>query len=189
MLITIGAVFLLALVILRVNTSFFSTQSVLLNSQFGVMAVSLGTSLIEEANSKAFDKETDTTSVSTTNSLTSPGSLGPDAGDTYPNFDDFDDYDGFSKIVSSDLASIERFYGVGHPAYKQIDSTIRSAVYKIDCVVDYVNPSTPEITSTLKTWHKRLRVTITSPQFHDTLDYAQRDTVRLSTIFSYWYFR
>ncbi|MEW6195715.1 MAG: hypothetical protein AB1521_11230 [Bacteroidota bacterium] len=189
MLITIGAVFLLALVILRVNTNFFSTQSVLYNTQFGVMAVSLGTSVMEEAGSKAFDQATDTTSVSNVLNLTAAGSLGPDAGEVYPNFDDFDDFDGFSKIVSPDSASIIRFYGFGYPAYKQIDTSLKSAIYKIDCVVDYVNPTTPDVAVTSQRWHKRLRVTITSPQFHDTLSYASRDTLRMSTIFSYWYFR
>ena len=55
MMITIAAMMLLTVVILRVNTNFFNTSNLMYETKFGVMAVSLGTSIIEEASSKAFD--------------------------------------------------------------------------------------------------------------------------------------
>ncbi len=162
MFITVGAIVLLTLVILRINNVFFSTSSVMLDTKFGVMAVSLGSSIIEEANSKAFDAATDSSSVSDLSSLTAPSSLGPASGEVYPNFNDFDDFNGFTKSTEG-------------------DSTFQSAVFNIDCKVVYINPSNPNVDAGVKTWHKKLTVTVTSP--------SMKDTVRLSTIFSYWYFR
>lgn len=162
MLITIAALMLLSLVILRVNNSFFSTSSVMLDTKFGVLAVSLATSIIEEANSKAFDKATDTTSVSVTTSLTPVASLGPETGESYPHFNDFDDFNGYSRST------------VG-------DTTFQSAVFNANSVVRYINPSNPNINAGSPTWHKKIIVTVTSP--------SMADTIRLSSIFSYWYFR
>jgi hypothetical protein len=162
MLITIAALMLLSLVILRVNNSFFSTSSVMLDTKFGVLAVSLATSIIEEANSKAFDKETDTTSVSYTSSLTSVSTLGPETGEVHPNFNDFDDFNGYSRST------------IG-------DTTFQSAVFNASCMVRYTTPSAPNLNSTTQTWHKKITVTVTSP--------SMADTIRLSSIFSYWYFR
>lgn len=153
---------LLSLVILRINNVFFSTSSVMLDTKFGVLAVSLGTSIIEEANSKAFDKATDTTSISQTSSLTAVASLGPEAGEVYPNFNDFDDFNGYVRSTAG-------------------DSTFQSAPFYITCRVGYITPTNPEVYVSSQTWHKKINVTVTSP--------SMKDTIRLSSVFSYWYFR
>ncbi len=178
MLITIGALVLLALVIMRVNTGFLNTGVSVMETKFNVMAVSLGTSLIEEANSKAFDESTDTTSIATTTPLKAYNQLGPESGENYPNYNDFDDYNNYNRLVLADTvltipSGVETVL---------VDSTFRSANFRLDCQVDYVTVSLNTIASTTsKTWNKRLRVTVTSP--------SMRDTVRLQTVFSYWYFR
>ncbi len=96
MLITIGALLLLGLVILRVNNGFLNTDSVLLDSKLGVLATSVAVSVIEEAEGKAFDQKTDSISVNNLSDLSS--TLGPESGEVYPNFNDFDDFNGFTKI-------------------------------------------------------------------------------------------
>lgn len=160
MMITIGAIMLLTLVILRVNNGFLSTDEVLMRSKFGVLAVSLATSMIEEANGKAFDHNTDTTSVSSTTDLTN--TLGPESGESYPDFNDFDDYDNFIR-------------------YTQDDTTIVSAPFQIICRVNYINPANPDDSTNTRTWHKKIYVEVSSPYMEDT--------IRMSSIFSYWYFR
>lgn len=178
MLITIGALVLLSLVIMRVNNGFLSTGTFVMETKFNVMAVSLGTSLIEEATSKAFDEATDTTSVTTTTPLKAYNMLGPESGENYANYDDFDDYNNYNRLVLSDT-TLTVPSGVETVL---VDSTFRSANFRLDCLVDYVTVSSNTVTSTSsKTWHKRLRVTVTSP--------SMRDTVRMQTVFSYWYFR
>ncbi len=67
MMLTIGALILLSLVVLRVNNGFLNTNSVLIDSKLGVLATSVATSIIEEATGKAFDEKTDGASVSKTN--------------------------------------------------------------------------------------------------------------------------
>ncbi|MCF8241343.1 MAG: hypothetical protein K9J16_08140 [Melioribacteraceae bacterium] len=161
MLITLGALILLSLVILRVNTGFLTTDIALMETKFNVVAISLGTSFIEEATGKAFDQNTNISSVSALNQLSS---IGPEA-ETYPNFNDFDDYDGLEKIVKYDAS----------------DTTFLSADFKINCEVGYVTPANPEVLISSKTWHKRLNVTVTSP--------SMSDTIKLSKIHSYFFFR
>ena len=156
MLITTAALMLLSLVVLRVNNGFLSTNTVMMESKFGVLAVSLATSMIEEANGKAFDHNTDSNSVSSTSQLSS---IGPESGEVYPNFNDFDDFDNLVKI----------------------DSTLPSAVFKISCDVNYGTGSNPEVSSGSKTWHKKITVFVTSE--------SMTDTVKMSTIYSYFYFR
>lgn len=156
---TIGGMFLLALLVLRMNTTFMSTGDVMYNTKYGVLAVSLGTSMIEEANSKSFDCSTDTNSVSSLAAITDPVSLGPEAGETLVTFNDFDDFNN----------------------YERVDSTMPSAVFTIRCKVGYINPASPDVFVSQKTWHKKIQVTVTSP--------SMQDTVRLSSVFSYWFFR
>ncbi len=156
MMITLGAMILLSLVILRVTNGFMYTDISLMESKFGVLGVSLATSMMEEATGKAFDEESDSGTVLTLGDLSS---IGPDAGEVYPNFDDFDDFDGLIKI----------------------DSSMPSAIYKIECNVDFVTPANLDGYSAAKTWHKKMTVFVTNA--------SSPDTIKLETIYSYFYYR
>ena len=169
MLMTVGAIALLTLVILRVNNNFLGTNVVLMKSKFGILAVSLATSIIEEANSKAFDEVSDTMGVNNLNLLTQPNSLGPEGGEVYPNFDDFDDFNNLQFNTSN-------------------DSTFLSAVFDVSCNVEYVTDSNPDGTSASRTWHKKITVTITSESMEDLYSNKQ-DTLNMSSVFSYWFYR
>ena len=158
MIMTIGAMILLSTIILRVNNNFSINTSTVYDSKFAILGTSVGASVIEEAMGKAFDESTADTSASSLTDLTNPNKLGPETGEAYPNFNDFDDYNGFTKI----------------------DSTMPSAVFKIHCVVTYVDPNTPDVTSSNATWTKKISVTVTSV--------SMKDTVKLSSLFSYWMF-
>lgn len=158
MLLTMGAMILLSTLILRVNNNFAVNTSTVYDSKFDILGTSIGASVIEEAMGKAFDEASSDTSASSLNDFTAPNKLGPETGEVYPNFNDFDDYNGYTKI----------------------DSTMPSAVFKIACTVNYVDPSTPDVISNSITWTKRISVTVTS--------ISMKDTVRLSSLFSYWYF-
>ncbi len=159
MLITIGGMVLLATVIMRVNTNYLSADEVLLNSKLCVLATSLASSIIEEASGKAFDTATDTASVDNLSALTSPYGLGHAYKEIYENFNDFDDFNNFTKV----------------------DSSLPSATFVIKCKVGYIDPSDPTIFVNTRTWHKKISVEVTSE--------SMADTVRMSSIFSYWYFR
>lgn len=155
-LLTIGALMVLSTILLRVNNNFVSTDAVMMENRFGVLAISLATSYIEEASGKAFDANTITAAASSTSDLSS---LGPGSGESYPNFNDFDDYDGLSIV----------------------DSSMKSAIFDINCDVDFVQASNPDKAVTNKTWHKKITVQVTSK--------SMEDTVTMSSIYSYFYFR
>jgi len=158
---TLGAMMLLSVIMLRVNTANLTNESIRDDAQYGVLANSIATSIIEEAQSKAFDEKTDTTNVTALTQLSSV--LGPETGETEVTFDDFDDYNGFTKR----------------------DSTMPSAIFDISCQVVYVTPNNIEGSTTNRTWNKKIIVTITRPVAADSSMLA----LKTSSIFSYWYFR
>ncbi len=158
-LLTIGAMILLGSVILTTNRSLSETNTVLLNSNIGLEEVSLATSVIEEAEGKAFDHNTDTTAVTSTSQLTPASQLGPESGDTSAaSFDDFDDFNGYRQQVTID--------------------SIPYVIYTRVCYVSSSNPSGPASTS--PTWNKRMDVWVWSA--------FAPDTVKMSTVYSYWNF-
>jgi len=144
MMITLAAIVLLSMVILRVTTNFLTTDDVLMESKFGVLGISLATSIMEEATGKAFDEVSDSGSILT---LADLSEIGPDAGEVYPFFDDFDDFDGLIKI----------------------DSSMPSAIFKIVCKVNFVNTANLDGISLAKTWHKKLQLFITTQSSMDTI--------------------
>lgn len=158
---TLGAMLLLAAIMLRVNTANLTNESIRDDAQYGVLATSIATSIIEEAQSKAFDENTDTMNVTALTQLTSV--LGAETGETENTFDDFDDYNGLTKR----------------------DSTMPSATFDISCQVVYVLPDNIGGSTSNRTWNKKLIVTITRPVAADSSVLA----LRTSSIFSYWYFR
>lgn len=141
---TMCAMMLLSAIMLRVNTSNLSNESVRDQAQYGVLATSIATSIIEDAQSKSFDHSTDTNSVNLLTQLSSV--LGPEGGETEETFNDFDDYNGFTIR----------------------DSTMPSAVFDIACEVVYVSSNDIEGFSNNRTWHKKMNVTISSPFSPDT---------------------
>ncbi|GAB6282605.1 MAG: hypothetical protein STSR0008_13510 [Ignavibacterium sp.] len=156
---TLGALMLLSFLALRMNTNLLSTEELMQNSKYGVLGISLATSIIEEANLKAFDVKSIDSSLTDVYELTAVGSLGKESGETYPNFDDFDDFNNYTRT----------------------DSTMPSAVFDIACKVVYVNSTNPDVTSSSTTWNKKITVSVTSKNM--------TDTVRVSSVFSYWFYR
>ena len=159
MMLTIGAMVLLATLMLRINTNNLQTDTIRAEAQYGVLATSIITSIMEEAKNLAFDSATDSNTVTSVNQLTAPSSLGPESGETFNTFNDFDDFDGYSRI----------------------DSTMPSAVFNIGCIVEYVNTSNLLAKSFSQTWHKKITIQVSSV--------LMKDTIKQSSIYSYWYFR
>ena len=119
---SLGAMTLLSLIVLQVNTGFVATSSRLLDNKLSILAISLASSIIEEASGKAFDVGTIADAVSNTADLTYVSSLGKSPTETYPNFDDFDDFNNLN--ITSSL--------------------ITSGEFDISSEVCYVNPANPD---------------------------------------------
>jgi len=161
MLLTLGALVLFSLLVLRVNSSQLSTQETMQNSKFGILAVSVASSFIEAATEKAFDENSIDDFITSLSSLTSKGNFGTDMNenpDSTNTFDDFDDYDGYTATVTN----------------------MPSAVFNVSCNVNYVDPEGGSFIASTKTWHKQLVVKVTSP--------SMSDTIQMTKVFSYWKF-
>lgn len=158
-LLTLGGMMLLGLLVLRMTTSFATTSDVLAETKYGVLATSIASSVIEEAKGKSFDEKTIDTGIDNVLNITSAAGLGKETGEIYPAFDDFDDFNNFTLV----------------------DSSMPSAVFTISCRVYFVEPASPDTRVNYQTWNKRLDVSVASS--------SMTDTIRMSTVFSYWYFR
>lgn len=158
---SIGALLILSLTVLKMNNFILANDVVMMDSKLGILAVSLGTSLIEEASKKAFDANTVSNEVAACSLLTNyPLGLGTgEIADSSQTFNDFDDYDGY------------------HYHYDYLPA----AEYDLNCEVYYINPANPEVKVGYRTWHKKMDVIVTSE--------SMGDTIRMSTIYSYWHFR
>jgi len=164
MLITVGAMILLSIIILSVNQGYILNNEVMLDSKFDLLAISLAISIVEDANGLAFDQRT--TGGNTVMTTSQLSSIGHGSSEYYidrehTNFNDFDDYDGLHIVYN--------------------DTTLRSAIYNIDCQVGYISDANPNVFTSSKTWFKKLDVMISSP--------SMTDTIRMSTVMSYFYFR
>ncbi|MCW8849082.1 MAG: hypothetical protein OQJ81_03810 [Melioribacteraceae bacterium] len=165
MLITMSAMVLLSIVILNVNRNSLMNTVAMDESKYQLLAVSLGTAIIEEAFSKPFDERTannltaDTTLVLSVN-------LGPDLSEnTIADFDDFDDFNNYKGST------------VG-------DTTFQSARMYYRCKVHYVDPDVSLDSVASRTWHKKITVYISSPFIEDSTT-----NVVMTKINSHYFFR
>ncbi len=163
MLLTTLALMLLGATVVTVNRMYNNHEDILRQTGIGVYAVSMATSLIEEASGKSFDEKTVDDVLTSTNSLSSQ--LGPETGETTTpsttvNFNDFDDYNGLT--MGQFMANVDSF-------------TLTAAVTYVDTITPYA------AVSNKKTWYKKLSVSVRGT--------AMTDTIKMSYIFSYFNFR
>ena len=166
-LMSVGAMILLGYTVLTTNRTNLTHGVILRQTEIGVYMISLAISRIEEASGKAFDAATAGDIITSTGPLTASDSFGPMTGEVYPHFNDFDDYHDFADTT----------YVAG------VDNLV---VYS---EVRYVTMANPDVTAGTKTFHKRMDVKVYSLSQLDTLYTTQRDTLKMSYIFSYWSFR
>jgi hypothetical protein len=65
-------------------------------------ATAIAQSTLREVAAKKFDQKSIGKKITTVDSLSAVGSLGPESGEAYPAFNDVDDYDGYIRTVSTD---------------------------------------------------------------------------------------
>ncbi len=158
-LLTIFAMCLLMTVTANIYRSTAANGQTILRSKCGLAAISIASSLIEEAQRKKFDEfTTHDSAANNISQLTLASSLGKESGET-DNLDDFDDYNNYTRKY-----------------FEALPETIYAS-----CKVSYVNISNPAVVTTTRTWHKLMTVSVTSPSLIDT--------IKQSFIYSYWYFR
>jgi hypothetical protein len=174
-LLSIGALILLGMSVLVTNRTSLQHGTIINTTEVGIYAVSLAQAKIEEASGKAFDKysATDTAGMGNVitylNQLTAAGALGREGTETYPDFNDFDDYKYFS----------------GNNPYKMWIDGVDS--FYVQTYVAYVDSVPPFNEVNYPTWHKKMIVKVW-PSISPWVTGA-RDTVMMTYIYSYWWFR
>lgn len=140
-LLVIGALIILGSLVLTFNRS---TQNVNANNYFNIAlidATASAQSIIEGIQTKAFDEQTVSSSVSATSSLTPDASLGSDAGESVPTqFDDIDDYKN----------------------YTEVDTFQQFGQFTVSVDVNYVQKYSPETVSASQTYLKKIDVTVSN---------------------------
>jgi len=158
-LLTIIAIVLLGSNVVSINRTFTQHGVILQQTEVGIFGVSLGMSILEEAQGRAFDQNTIDSLAQSTNELST--ALGPETGETtlHTGFDDFDDYNGWKDSVT----------------VPGVDTFRRWAT------VAYADSSNLDGVASGRTWSKRMTVFVKGS--------SSQDTIKLSYIFSYWSFR
>jgi hypothetical protein len=157
--IVIGALVLLTVFSLSLNSSIMQNQVVMYQSEQTLDALAVAQRYIEQAERLRFDEKKSATIPS---SFTYAGKMGPDSGEQYPNFDDVDDYNGLSLT----------------------DRKSGNITYQIDISVNYVSNKNPDKPTSTRTYFKRMLVTVSSPQLTE----LRSRSVEMKRLFSYHYF-
>lgn len=121
----------------------------------------LASSLAQSVIEEAENKHFDKYSIG--NPITDVSSFTPvdslgPDSEVYSEYNDFDDFNGYTRDVTN----------------------LPSANFHISCTVNYVNPANPDVISNSKQWSKKITVTVSS--------ISSQDTIKIASIFSYWYF-
>jgi MSHA pilin protein MshD len=182
MMITILAMLLLTMTILTINRQSLTTNDTMGSSRYGLMALSLANTIIQDATGLAYDEKTSAnqSAVSDSTKFTAPASLGLDGVAelaSNPNtFDDFDDYNCYRTTPKTDVIIVDA-----------TTTPNKTMTFYSLCRVDYVDSGNPSVVKNNQTWSKRLMITIYSPDLVNSFTYKP-DTLKLSTVYSYYYF-
>jgi len=182
MILSVGAMFLLGVIIFSANSTLLQNDDIVKDSEFGVAAISLATSLVEEVQGKAFDEAATDSGVVNKGQLTPPAKLGPEPSEkyrttdtTFHDFDDIDDFDNFSIEFVKNTANPKVATYRGDARGFRADYFMLARVVYVAAENGIADLNLPSATHT---WHKKLIVTVTSP--------TSKDTLVFPTVLSYW---
>ena len=152
----LGALVIFTMTTLYLNDAKLDTNEQLMNAEYGATAIGLAQTLIEEAQSMAFDEATVGAAYisASPTGFTPPAMLGPESGEIYPGFDDIDDFDGYVD-----------HYDTPHAHY---DISIR---------VQYADTASVLPDSSARHFLKRMEVTVAS--------IFTPDSIRIAYLFGY----
>ncbi len=151
-----GGILFFTNLVLTFNRSSMSQALVVYENESFIYGESLSQGLLEEIQTRAFDENTVSSMVDSLEKLSPANSLGYESGEDSIN--QFDDIDDFNNYVFTDSLS-----GQGN--------------FVINVSVYYINTYLPDVISNLRTFSKRVDISLDNP-------YLQV-TVRVSKIFSY----
>lgn len=158
----LGAVVLFSLFAITINKSMVINTESTVESEIEYNAIAVAQSIIDQARQRAFDEvmvgknilELSTRSQTLLNTFAAPISLGPEASEVYPQYDDFDDY----KLSNFQMSTEYGNYVVNSSfTYVDVSYNSTTGVYSVT-------------NSTIRTYHKRMLVTVTHPSLADPVN-------------------
>ena len=159
---SIAAFMFLGTVLINFNHLVLASNEDMLNSHDLIIATTIASTWVDEAQSLAFDQTTIDSPADNPATLTDPTDLGPDGGETdYTQFNDFDDFDGYSITQQADG---------------------NNGMFRSDFTVTYVDPENINFQS-VQTFMKRLYIKTWRVDFPVTTD-----TVGIFTTMAYFKF-
>jgi len=147
MALVVGAVVLLAALVLNVNRSLLKSTDQTIHAEAVIAGTSAAQQVIDVISSKEFDEACVGTYIENVADFTSPAYLGSDGSETVSQYDDVDDYNNFTTTIA----------------------TPRMGNFTAGVKVNYVNPASPNINSNVRTRMKKIQVNVTSSYLPDTL--------------------
>lgn len=161
-------------------------DQVVQQNEYYITAVSLAQAIIDEAKTKSYDQKTDTSGVTTPDSLTGHTKLGPDAGETIPKPDAITSASPYTS-TSLGYRSTYKFNDVDdYRTYWRLVNTQRAEGFNINVMVNYVNETNPDVVSgSTPTFCKKMTVIVSSPYLVDASNANLPLNVVLSYVFSY----
>jgi len=194
----VGAIVIFGTFLSSSNNLMTGNTQIAEQNEYYITALSLAQSVIDEAKAKAFDQKTvaiDSVTIMkltmtppTLDSMTAPGSLGKDAGETVPNPDTLTTASPFSTITPG-FRSSSTFNDIDDYAnYSRRVNTPRAEGYRLRVSIGYANESYPDSAKAVRTFCKTMTVYVTSPFLpsrRNSSGTVVQDTVKLSYAFTY----
>ncbi len=154
---TIAAFMLLGIVMLNFRAANFQNEDVLDSNEYTQKAVAIARSMIDEIKSKVYDQKLTATSIVRVTDLSS---CGPAYTEKYPGFPDVDDFHG----------SVFRSPAPGTtPTVTTPKCLWDTWGYTVSVRVTFVQPTTPSIPTTTRTFSKLVTVTVSNEFSPDTV--------------------
>jgi len=160
MLTVLGALALLSLVSLSINTMIVGKTTVMLDAEAQLNAISIAQTMIDEIMTKSYDAATVDKKIYNADDFTSPGGLGCSSTeksavstpDSYPytsvaGYNDVDDYNNYTRQAA----------------------TPRMGKFLVTDTVYYVFESDPNVKASVPTFFKKVVVTVRHPNMSSPL--------------------
>ena len=175
----LGAFALLSLLALSINQTLLSTQTIGLEMEANLTALSIAQTLMDEITTQEFDERTTTgVKIYSTSEMTPIADLGPEAGETPITWVDSAYYDLAGTTapydnggILHDFKSKAYFDDVDdYNRYRRKAYDYRMGYFDISVVIQYVIEDTPDSISSVRTNQKRINIAVT--QFNLSKDQA-----------------
>ena len=156
-----GALVLLTMLVINAHRLVVQSGDAAVAAEAAQVGIDLAQSLLDEIQTKRFDQFADTSGTQPVSDFTAPNALGPGAGESFSlpdtrlytsirKYNDVDDYNGYTRN-----ATVGQFNG-----------------YQLSVTVVYVNDDNPDVVVGVKTYTKRVQVTVHYPAYFKDMTFT-----------------